>query len=113
MGQGRDGVCSSQWESSELFCCRRAERVGEKTLLGAKQAHLTQSRGRNLPGHRGKNKLMIKKSPSPPSLCPKALPHLFRHQEFSAQRQEANQLWREELAQVHRDAAFRQTSQRQ
>lgn len=38
MGQGRDGVCSSWWESSELPCCWRAERTGEKTLLGAKQA---------------------------------------------------------------------------
>lgn len=55
----------------------------EKKLLGGKQALLPQSRGRNLPGHRGKNKLTSKKSLSPPSLLPKALLQLFRHQEFN------------------------------
>lgn len=40
---------------------------GRKKLLGGKRALLTQSRGGDLPGHRGENKLTSKKSLSPPS----------------------------------------------
>lgn len=40
---------------------------------------------RDLPGHRGENKLTSKKSLSPPSLLPKAPVQLLRHQEFMFQ----------------------------
>lgn len=57
----------------------------EKKLLGGKRALLTQSRGGDLPGHRGENKLTSKKSLSPPSLLPQAPLQLLRHQEFMFQ----------------------------
>lgn len=112
---GREGMGSAPPGGRALSCPAAGGLKGQERKHSWEQSKpkLTQSRGRNLPGHRGKNKLTSKKSPSPPSLCPKALLRLFRHQEFSAQRQQANQLWREELAQVCQVAAFRQTSQRQ